>query len=780
MDRIRHQKITDIVALALEMPADEVDTFLKEQCGLDHKLKEEVEALIQVDINESFLQGSALMLDAQESEPLEQVGRIKISRLLAKGGMGEVYEGEDVLLKRPVAVKIITKALRMSKDRRDGFLNEAQVLSSFQHPNICQVYDFFADGDRDVLVLELIHGRTLRQVLSSSKSSNAAHLNRNVALEMAREMTAALTAAHERGIVHRDFKPENIMVTPEGQVKVLDFGLARVDSSAKTPNDDAAHAPANLTTLSGTPGYMSPEQARRESATTATDVWSLGLVMVELLCGRSPFPKHFTSGQLIKEVQKGLVELPSSLPRAETRLLQRMLSSSVSERPSAREVLTEIERIQGRTRRRLTIAGGVLALAVITFSGWKYTSDLKREQQVAELARGDAENLVEFMLEDLHTDLRALGRLDLLEGAALQAMEYYGGLDSERMSSSQGKAAVGLIRVGEVLTDRGRKDEAMSVLSQSVDALGALHDQQPNDDLVTYRLGSALMMQIDILKTSGLFDLASIQAERAVDMGRQLTYGYAPGKGPSGRPTPEERWRVLLRSMYMAADINVRQGLSDLALPVLEEAAELAQPAAEVVPGLNPNLSDIHFKRCDSYNELGVFDKMIEACLAVMKLDKAILDSDPDNYELQKIYLGDYYTVARGYLILGRIDEAFEMSSRGVAFGQQMIEWEPTNVSVQNELAGNLIMNGRVLRAQGHQADSVAAFRKAMDLLTPLIVDREEITYMHHAFTALVYLGEFEQANELGWALTAKGFSRREFRELCDAHESLECGSRDE
>ena len=194
MDRTRYQRIKEIVEVALEMPADTINSYLNEQCGSDQKLKEEVEALLNIDVDESFLENTAFTVHhTDEAKHLEQVGRIKINRLLARGGMGEVYEGEDTLLKRPVAVKIINAALRMSEDRRAGFLNEAQVLSSLQHPNICQVYDFFADGDRDVLVLELIEGKTLRQFISETRAQNTVRPNRSVALEMAREMAAALT-----------------------------------------------------------------------------------------------------------------------------------------------------------------------------------------------------------------------------------------------------------------------------------------------------------------------------------------------------------------------------------------------------------------------------------------------------------------------------------------------------------------------------------------------------------------------------------------------------------
>ncbi|MCB1587610.1 MAG: serine/threonine protein kinase, partial [Xanthomonadales bacterium] len=138
--------------------------------------------------------------------------------MIARGGMGEVYAGTDELLQRPVAVKLMKAALRMSAVRRSAFLAEAQVLSALRHRNICQVYDFFEDRAQDVLVLELIEGETLRSVLQRGPAPQP--------IAIALQVADALVAAHERGVAHRDLKPENVMLTPAGQVKVLDFGLA--------------------------------------------------------------------------------------------------------------------------------------------------------------------------------------------------------------------------------------------------------------------------------------------------------------------------------------------------------------------------------------------------------------------------------------------------------------------------------------------------------------------------------------------------------------------------
>jgi len=150
------------------------------------------------------------------------LGRYRIDAMFGRGGMGEVFAGTDEVLKRPVAIKIMRAALRLSPTERTRFLTEAQLLSGLRHPNVCEVYDFFEGDDQDVLVLELIEGRTLRALLDEGPVNDG--------LAVGLQIGRALQAAHLRGTVHRDLKPENIMITDTGIAKVLDFGLARSES----------------------------------------------------------------------------------------------------------------------------------------------------------------------------------------------------------------------------------------------------------------------------------------------------------------------------------------------------------------------------------------------------------------------------------------------------------------------------------------------------------------------------------------------------------------------
>jgi hypothetical protein len=199
MDTHLYQQVKEIVAQIWDRPKNEWPMLIDKLCADNLTLRQEVEAFLAEDVSEDFLTQSPLEIaqeDDDETILTGKIGRIKIENLIAKGGMGEVYAGFDEVLKRKVAIKIMSADMRLSSERRQAFLNEAQVLSSLQHPNICQIYDFFEDQDRDVLVLELIQGKTFRPLIDEVMVKSPI----NIAIQIA----DALTTAHERGIIHRD------------------------------------------------------------------------------------------------------------------------------------------------------------------------------------------------------------------------------------------------------------------------------------------------------------------------------------------------------------------------------------------------------------------------------------------------------------------------------------------------------------------------------------------------------------------------------------------------
>ena len=212
-----------------------------------------------------------------------QIGEYRLVDKLGEGAMGEVYRAHDLKLDRPVALKLLPLDVVTDPDRLRRFHDEARAVSSLNHPHILVIHDFGDVDGRPFIVSELVEGETVRQRLARGP------LTERDAVDIALQLSSALAAAHARGIVHRDVKPENVMLRPDGYVKLLDFGLARRAASTATSDDTETLLRSEPGLIVGTPRYMSPEQARGLALDARSDVWSLGVLMYEVLAGRPPF-----------------------------------------------------------------------------------------------------------------------------------------------------------------------------------------------------------------------------------------------------------------------------------------------------------------------------------------------------------------------------------------------------------------------------------------------------------------------------------------------------------
>ncbi len=768
MDPKRYQLVKQILMEAMEAEPDQLAQILDRLCGDDTALREEVSELLTLNVGATFLADTPVITelpDVEHEDLTGQIGRINIEHLLARGGMGDVYAGTDDLLGRPVAIKIMSKDLRFSPARRTAFLNEAKILSHLQHPNICQIYDFFEARDRDVLVMELIEGYTLRTQLQNDDITDAN--------DLARQLAAALSTAHERGISHHDLKPENIMITPQNQLKVLDFGLARSDHNTED---------TDKTGVSGTPAYMSPEQARAEQMTSASDIWSMGIILVELWAGQQANNNQLSKNSLIELASQAKGNLPKDLPKAETDLLHAMLHTDATKRISARQVLNQLYGIIERPKRRLKYTVVLAFFTLALLSGWKYTIDLKHERSVAIIAkdqaikaRSDAEDLIAYMLNDLREGLQSVGKIELLESVANQAMAYYGELDPTVMRSTLGQPAVALTRVGEVFDFQGRKADAIKVLKQAEDALQELHHEFPQNHTVAFRLGMAQTVLGENYKLDGQFDAALQVLEQAISLGEFITTDFNPGAGTVDHPNGYERWQLLLKSQYLYADVFMRMGAGERAVDLLEKAVIPARKAAQHEPKLMPNLADIEFKRCDTYYDIPIKELMLEPCLAILEMDRLLHLAEPENYRLHSNYALDYIVVARVYETLGELNLAVEHANESVRLMEQLVAWDPGNASRQNDLVLTLSVQGRMLYKQGNMAASEQVFKRAKAINEPSYQNKKEITVMNNAFAIYLHLNEMAKAREVALRLKSMGFNRRDYRELCVEFDIQEC-----
>jgi len=267
----------------------------------------------------------------------KRIAHYEVTDKIGAGGMGEVYRARDTKLGRDVALKFLPDVFAADPDRLGRFEREAKLLASLNHPNIASIYGIESDGGKQVLVLELVEGEDL----STRIARGALPLDETLAI--AAQVAVALEAAHEQGVIHRDLKPANIKVTPDGAVKVLDFGLAKaLDTDPSDSGANLSHSPTVLGGSSptvqgvilGTAAYMSPEQARGRAVDKRADIFAFGCVVFEMLTGAQAFSGETVSDTLasILAREPDLKQLPESTPRALRRLLERCLEKEAKKR----------------------------------------------------------------------------------------------------------------------------------------------------------------------------------------------------------------------------------------------------------------------------------------------------------------------------------------------------------------------------------------------------------------------------------------------------------------
>src|SRR5262245_3016940 len=334
----RYREVGQIFRAAAEIPSDRRDAFLDTACGGDKVLRQEVESLLNHDSQrEGWIDARALDVAAQALASTSsktwigrQVHHYQVLSLLGKGGMGEVYRARDKRLERDVALKVLPTAYSTDAERLRRFEQEARATGKLNHPNILTVYDVGVIDAAPYIVTELLEGEELREQL------NQGAVSQRSVLAHARQIADGLAAAHAKGIVHRDVKPENIFVTIDGRVKILDFGLAKL----KEPPSGGSIETVELVNtvpgvVMGTANYMSPEQVRGHEAEERSDIFALGVVLYEMLCGERPF-----SGESAVEVMNSILTVdPPDISETNPKIspmLSRIVRRCLEKKPEQR------------------------------------------------------------------------------------------------------------------------------------------------------------------------------------------------------------------------------------------------------------------------------------------------------------------------------------------------------------------------------------------------------------------------------------------------------------
>jgi serine/threonine protein kinase/dienelactone hydrolase len=331
MDSERFHRVDELYHAALERNGEERSEFLRQACAGDAELRREVESLLEFDSRTDELLeapawnhlGSAAATAAMKAPRFaagDEVGSYKILERLGAGGMGEVYRALDTRLTREVALKVLAPEMESNADWRQRFTREAQAASRLNHPNIVTIYDIGQAVGVHFIAMEYVAGKTLAQ------SIPAGGMGAGRAIRYAAQIAAALAKAHAAGVIHRDVKPSNIMITAEGAVKVLDFGLAKFDATAAERGADIASSATHTGVILGSAAYMSPEQAAARPVDTRCDVFAWGLVLYEMLSGRRAFQEDSRFSTMAAILHKEAPPLPPETPEGLAEIVKRCLA----------------------------------------------------------------------------------------------------------------------------------------------------------------------------------------------------------------------------------------------------------------------------------------------------------------------------------------------------------------------------------------------------------------------------------------------------------------------
>ncbi len=344
------QRIGQLFHEAAELEPDKRAAFLKHACGNDATLQKEVESLLPYsEKSMTPLQSPVIgVMGEVIGEPPHQsiVGQTldhyKILSPLGAGGMGEVYLAEDVRLNRKVAIKLLPAALLANSEQVRRLQQEARAASALNDPNIITIYELGQADSQPFIAMEFVEGETLRQ--------KSAGLKFREALDIAIQTVSGLSAAHQAGIIHRDIKPENIMISRQGDVKILDFGIAKFKEQqaflAASATAGALTGKTQASAVWGTVSYMSPEQARGERLDLRTDIFSLGIVLFEMITGRRPFAGETQAGTLqaiLNDEVPALKDFRPDAPAGLQKIIDKALKKNCDERyQTAREMLADL------------------------------------------------------------------------------------------------------------------------------------------------------------------------------------------------------------------------------------------------------------------------------------------------------------------------------------------------------------------------------------------------------------------------------------------------------
>jgi len=686
--------VDDIFQKALDLPSEPRAAFLAAACASDLELRREVDSLLAAHdragdfIEDSASHVAAEWLAAAPHVPGRSVGKYRVLSPLGSGGMGEIYLAEDARLGRKVALKFLPASLSGHGERVRRFRREAEAASALNHPNILTVYEVGRWRSRDFIATEYIEGVTLRTCMRGRRLSIAA------AIDIVLQISSALSAAHGAGIVHRDIKPENVMVRPDGLVKVLDFGIAK--HVAPTRGDGLMTIETVTGVIVGTTAYMSPEQARGLPVDRRSDVWSLGVVLFEMVTHHLPFSGDTASDRVAAILERDPAPL-SRWRRDVPAELEGILGHALAKDPDGRyarvaDMADDLRQFRSTLndqtpfriawpaptrsvpfrRQHALIALAVLLFALVT--GFVFGLSHLRS------------NISAPTIEAL-----AVLPLDNVEGSS--DIEYVADGITERLINDLAKLPdLKVMSRSSVFRYKGREVDATTVGA-------ALHVQAVLSGRVAQR-GENVSVRVELVDASdgshlwgeqysrSLTDLLPLQTEMTRDVSRKLRpriSGADTARPVSTSVTNQEAYRDYLKGRYYV--LKVTRPEIDTGISYFRQAIEIDPSYALAYVGL-----------ADAYRVL------------------AIAGETPATEELPKakaaarkaVAIDD--TLAEGHAILGFVTFWYDWKwSEAESECKHALDLDPNSADAHEAYA-------HVLSYTGRHAEALAEIRRAADL----------------------------------------------------------------